>query len=284
MRIIFSCVCDTSPKFATRTRGFVKSLIKFGRIPPSDILVHLVEPPDFAFAEELLRYGVGIKEVARVSLLTPTLNKLAQLHTDEILNADVAILCDCDLAFAEDIRPCISSDCILGNSVTRPNPTLKTWVRLLEAAGMQTPPLVRCLVLEDQLTIHQNLNGGLLIIPRIIMSRLAESWLRWSKWVEVHTDLLDGKVIFSDQISFALACIDDEIPIRHFSAAYNYPAAYKGSLIGDQPPAVLHYHDAVDAAGRIEHSGHPIVDAVTDRVNAVMGDDDLSAELKSLSN
>jgi hypothetical protein len=271
MRVVFSCVSDNLAKFSTRTRGFVATLTKLCGVPPSDIVVHLVEQPDLCLIKELERGGVVTQIVPRISVERPTLNKLAQLSTPQLHNADVVILCDCDLAFVADIRGRASAERMCGRLVARPNPPLEVWQQVLLAAGMAQPALGRCAV-SDAPTLAQNFNGGILMLPRQIFRRVAQDWPRWSNWVERHIELLGGSKGFSDQVSFALACIEQNYPFEYLSAAYNYPAAVsKGHPIGGVLPLVLHYHDNVDERGRIKPVSCAPIDACIDKVNAVLG-------------
>jgi hypothetical protein len=272
MRIVFSCVSDNSPKFAVRTRGFVATLIQFCAVLPSDIIVHLVEQPDEKFIAELKNAGVGVRIVPRISTLRPALNKLAQLSTPELRQAEVVVLCDCDLAFLSDIRPRASSDRICGRLVAHPNPPFELWRGILAEACLPLPPMERCAVSNAD-TLAQNFNGGMLMIPRQIFLRLVEDWPRWASWVEQRIELLGGSKNFSDQVSFALACIEQNYPIEYVSAAYNYPAAEKENHpIGGVVPRVLHYHDNVDEVGRIKHVGCSQIDSCIDRANVVLGE------------
>ena len=210
-----------------------------------------------------------MRRVARVSTITPPLNKLAQLTSSELYSADVVILCDCDLAFAGDIRSVVSLSCVGGRVTGYPNPTLEVWRRLLAETKLNAGPIADCAV--EGSTIHQNLNGGLLTIPKEQFLVLRESWPRWASWLENRIYLLDRWAFHIDQVSFALACIENNILISHLPVAYNYPAQIKDRLIGDSTPLVLHYHNSVDASGLIQRTGQPIVDAVIDRLNKVMG-------------
>src|SRR5258708_7087976 len=246
MRTIFSAVCDVAPKFSSRTRGLVASLIRFGAVEASDIIIHVVDQPDDHLIADLEKAGASVRMVQRVSSKIPTLNKLSQLHSPELQQADIVILCDCDVAFLEDVRSRAMSDRICGLLVSQPNPVLPVWKTILANAQLPMPSTMRCIVDSTNCTPAQNLNGGVLMIPRSIYSKVVEAWPRWTSWLEARIELLGGSQIFCDQVAFALACMELNLPIEHLSAEYNYPvAAPSGHPFGGSAPKVLHYHDHV---------------------------------------
>ena len=271
MRIVFSCVCDTKPPYPTQARGLVATLIRLGGVAPSEIIVHLVNEPDPGFVGDLHRAGVVTRIVERVSAEVPTLNKLSQLCSAELQAADVVVLCDCDLAFAGDVRAAVSTTSIRGRPAGYAHPTIGGWRRLLDEAKLDMPPTIRCAV-ESADTLYQYLNGGILMVPHCIMAELPREWMKWTAWIAERVDLLEGRSRIADQVGFTLACIANRYPIDHLSVAYNYPAELKGGLIGAPKPLVLHYHAAVDADGKIKPPGHPDVDEAVSHVNPLLGD------------
>ena len=242
--------------------------MRFSAIEASDIIIHIVAEPDDDLIADLQKLGVGVRRVPPVSSAIPTLNKLSQLHSPELRDADVVILCDCDLVFLEDVRPHAMSDRICGVLVSQPNPGLPVWEALLADANLPMPPTMRCIRNTTEYTVAQNFNGGVLMIPRPLYGLLVEAWPRWSSWLESRLDVLGGKRIFCDQVAFAMACVELDLPIRHLPPAYNYPVPAKTEQpIGGAAPKVLHYHDEVGPDGLILHTGCKDVDACIDRAN-----------------
>ncbi len=271
--VIFSCVVDKPPFLVYQSLIWVLTLTRLAGIAPQQLVVHVVEGTDSGHLEVLRSLGVRVVPVARYDERNVYTNKLRQLTDGALADADTAVLCDCDIAFTEDVTPFTRGGVIRGRSVGAGVPTLVGWRRLTEVAGLTRElRLARAAGAKLTWTCAQNLNGGLLAVPRLFHDPLAEVWPRWFEWILDHGDDLAADVKrFAGQVSFGLSLLELELPVGQMPVTTNFPLGRaKGSFTGSTPPFGLHYHQALTHEGRLVETGVPAVDAAIAKVNALL--------------
>ncbi len=187
-----------------------------------------------------------------------------------MVDASAAVLCDCDIAFTEDITPFTRGTAIRGKSVGNGFPTLATWQRLIDTAGLTRElRLGRAAGAKLRWTCAQNLNGGVLVIPRPFHDPLAEAWPRWIGWLLDNGDASVNR--FADQVSFGLALLELDLPIGRMPVTTNFPlGAAEANFIETMCPQAVHYHSRLTRAGRLTEVGVPAVDVTVAKVNALL--------------
>jgi hypothetical protein len=272
-QVAYSCVVDKPPFLVYQSLIWVLTLTRLAGIAPQLLVVHVVEGTDPGHLEVLRSLGVRVVPVARYDERNVYTNKLRQLTDGALGDADTAVLCDCDIAFTEDITPFTRGGVIRGRSVGAGVPTLVGWRRLTEVAGLTRElRLARAAGAKLTWTCAQNLNGGLLAVPRLFHDPLAEAWPRWFEWILDHGDDLAADVKrFAGQVSFGLSLLELELPVGQMPVTTNFPLGRaKGSFTGSTPPFGLHYHQALTHEGRLVETGVPAVDAAIAKVNALL--------------
>ena len=165
--VVYSCVVDKPPLLVYQSLIWVLTLTRLAGIAPQRLVVHVVEGTDPDHLALLRSLGVRVVPVARFDERNVYANKLRQLTAGALVDASAAVLCDCDIAFAEDITPFTRGTAVCGKAVGNGFPTLAGWRRLIDAAGLTRElPLGRAAGGRLRWTCAQNLNGGLLVIPR----------------------------------------------------------------------------------------------------------------------
>ncbi len=279
--VVFSCVVDRPPFLVYQSLIWVLTLTRLAGLSPQRLIVHVVEGTDPDHATVLRSLGVRVVPVPRFDERNVYANKLRQLTEGALADAAAAVLCDCDIAFAGDITPLARGDEIRGKPVGAGVPTLMEWHHLIVTAGMSRElRLGRPAGGRLEWTCAQNLNGGLLVIPHRFHDLLAEAWPRWFGWILDHGDELAGSVKrFAGQVSFGLALLELDLPIRTMPAATNFPMGGADATLTDNTsPLALHYHSRLTPAGRLIEPGVPVVDAIVAKVNALL-DESASREL-----
>lgn len=265
--IRFSCVVDVGPIFLAQAKKWARSLIEIARVSPDDLVVHYMTGLGADCSTSFAPLGVRTAAIEAVSPQRPHLNKLAQLRSEFLVRADLAVLCDCDTLFVADPRPYLARGMLAAAVVDRPNPPIGTWEILLLRAGLarQRPDIAVGSAAAS--TIFENRNGGLYVLPGSRLAELDAPWRRWAQWLENHADLLGRHTFHIDQIAFALTCLELRIEPELLPKAMNFPTHLPASDAGDGAPIMLHYHRHVDDRGMLRPVGQPLVDRTIAFVN-----------------
>ncbi len=278
--VVYSCVVDKPPLLVYQSLIWVLTLTRLAGLAPQRLVVHVVEGTDPEHLTILRSLGVRVVPVARFDERNVYANKLRQLTAGALVDASSAVLCDCDIAFVGDITPFTGGEVIRGRAVGSGLPTLAGWRGLIHQADLTRElPLGRAAGQMLTWTCAQNLNGGLLVIPRRFYDQLAEAWPRWFRWVLDHGDELAADVNrFAGQVSFGLALIELGLPVGWMPVGTNYGSFGDGfpwgeaeaTYTGTMSPLGLHYHTRLTFAGRLKETGLPAVDATVAKVNALL--------------
>ena len=287
----FSCVVDRVPGMAYSAWLWALTLMELGGQSPNNIVVHFVDGCASSLQTHLEAMDVETLSIARVNLRHPPSNKLAQLKTASLAGAEVAVLCDCDLAFGQNPLPWLAGSKIRARQADAPALNITEWRRLLHKAGFnnslpKNSDLAPTLI--GELTLPGYCNGGLLILPQQIFAEVSESWPRWNNWILDRLELLGQKAYFADQVSFTLACIEAGHVVDPLPPSLNLPIHLPKLLqkLQDEiDPVVLHVHNALNGQGELRHVNVPAVDHRIDEINAVIAraqrDDPLARSLAS---
>ena len=266
---------DKAPKFQSQTLIWAKTLIGLAGQKPESLIVHAMRGGDPATLDKLKGVGVKIEMVDPFDPRNPYCNKLVQLATRELQEADYAVLCDCDLAFCEDIAPCITGDSIKAKVVGDNNPPFKIWENIFKAANIHGPFAKIRPTYSFKKTYANNCNGGLYVIPKRVFGPLKESWPRWCQWMLDNHHLLEKFKIHADQVSFGLAMAELGLLVDQLPLEINFGTGrkYKPFILNRRfnvKPKVIHFHNAVDDSGLLLKVGLENVDKEIDRTNSFL--------------
>ncbi|RJQ68727.1 MAG: class I SAM-dependent methyltransferase [Desulfobacteraceae bacterium] len=275
-KVLFSCVVDSQPKFRWQCNIYINTLLKLAGVNPEDIYIHVIDP-DPSFLSHLTGFGVNIVSVQRWGE-GKYCNKFVQFETDALCDAHFVFLCDCDLAFVDDIRslPLLYPDRILAKTVDAENPPLPILEEIFDRYGLRKPPVVNTCVGKSYET---NCNGGFLGIPGSQFKKFGQIWGVYA------TKLLKDETILSklgkwshhvDQISFCMALTEPNFTFQSIDTKYNTPTHQQNFLpqiiqqLDGKQPSILHYHSNLNQVGLLAFVGIPNIDASVSKVNKVL--------------
>lgn len=250
----------------------------YGGVSPSSLAIHFVDDCAPELRRQFTECGINTTSVDRYDVSHPPSNKLAQLTSPLLADADHYVLCDCDLAFCGDLSPWIDGERVRAKLVDCAVFSLDDWVRILTASGLSGNeegsdfPLPTATTLDDKPTITTYCNGGLLILPSQPFDALREAWPRWHRWLRDRRDLLSGQDYHIDQVSFALACIAEELDVDLLPDRLNLPTHLLDHLrrLEGIDPLVLHFHDRLDPRGLLCPTDVASVDRRITQANALI--------------
>ena len=273
---VFSCVVDSKPKFVWQCFIFVNSLIKNCQIPPTNIYVHKIG--NNSVLEEYLNYlNVNIIEAYQWGD-GKYCNKLVQFDTKKLEEAEYVFLCDCDIAFADDIREIANknSTSIIGKTVDAPLPSLDILNIIYDRYNITKPDIVDTYTGKS---FVNNCNGGLIGVPNKYFSNLGQEWKKFAKLLLKDKEILSilkDKRDHIDQISFSMALSSSGFKFSPISSVYNTPIHCSGFISGientlkNQYPKVLHFHNAINSIGLLKPLGSKLVDKSIDQINTTI--------------
>jgi hypothetical protein len=254
MKVKFSCVVDQHPKFAQQALIWASSLLTYGGQEADSLLIHTVDECDPKYQRIFDSWGIETRIIQRFDPRHPYSNKLTQLDSEPLHAADYVVLCDCDLAFCASITSYLTGNSIRACIAALPGLSFGQWKRLFRTAQLGVPPARVKTAFKGAETLPTYCNGGLLILPQAIFQRLREVWPKWNRWLLERLELI--KPIFTDQISFAMSCVElgltiDYLPIElNFHTGVDNPQRlFRATGSMDVHPIVLHYHHHVDEGG-----------------------------------
>ncbi|WP_433132777.1 hypothetical protein ACQPWW_14065 [Micromonospora sp. CA-240977] len=265
----FSCVVDGPPRYLHEAWIWSTTLLRLARRQPHEVVVHLVEGVDSRHLDFLRDLGVEVRTVAPFDKRHPYSNKLSQLQSEALQDADLVVLTDCDIAFAGDVDGLFSGvEMIAAKTVDLARPSYEHWRRIFTAAGFDTEPELALATHSREPTFARNFNGGVYVLTRAAFAALRDAWPRWTRWLLDRPEILGDLTFHTDQVAFGLATHELGLAVRVLTPRFNYPTHLVDPMPSD--PVMLHYHQHLDGNGYLRVTGHDAVDARIDRVNQVL--------------
>jgi len=276
MKVRFSCVVDRDPKFIRQALVWATSLLSYGRQAPESILVHTIGKLDVKYRRIFDSWGIETYEVQPFDSRHPKSNKLTQLESEPLYSADYAVLSDCDIAFCGDISPWIEGDAIRARVASKEGLQRREWAQLFRIAGLELPEFRLGALLSGVKTLPTYCNGGMYIIPRVILQSLRGVWCKWDRWLLDHFHGVKPFTAYMDQISFAMSCAELRLQIRYLPVELNFPSlagtrfrSYGLSGNATVQPLVLHYH-RTDDRGLLWPSTIASVNKEIEKINSLI--------------
>lgn len=255
MRLLYSFVLDEDARFIREGEIFLRTLISAG-VSPDAIVAQVTERSGPVGKKLAARFGVRALDLPLGPDSRYT-NKINQLFTLERDDFDVLIACDTDLAIIEPLDPVASMHTVRARRVDQDNPPLRVLEHIQSFLGVHGRPSFTSPGCQPAATTYAlNCNGGLLMIPRQFMQTLANQWLRYAQILHGNRELLERWVDHIDQVSWAFAMMNLQLPFHELPIEYNFPTSLAKRIPRRtyRSPIVLHYHRDIDRKGKIKSS------------------------------
>jgi len=266
----------SDPKFRMQLLNLIATLLGTGTAQADEVVVHLVRHHDTRFIDCLRELGV------KVAFAEPYgdpralgCNRIAQLDTPELQEADFVVMLDTDLAFTRNVRKVFAVPGISAKPVDLPNPPLDTLNSLLRESGINCEPAIVKCTFDSAETFSTNCNGGVLVFDRVHFRQISAGWKKWAAWVLRQEAIVGWYVRHAVQISLCLAMLEEGIEVTHLDVGINFathldPACYLPEH--NIAPVIIHYHWKMDSQGLIERIGLSEVDRAVGTANSIIQD------------
>lgn len=197
-------------------------------------------------------------------------NKIQQLASEEIGKFDRVILCDCDIAFSNNIEKQLPFAHVSGKVVDFDNPDIDALKKVFDYLGLSYPETIA--TSSGKVTFIGNFNGGLYTIPSHLVPALYCEWKAIAAKLFSSTkfsQLLPAKKHkHLDQISFCAACKILELPLYPLPLEFNFPTHLNLQI--NRPLEkinVFHYHSNYLENGKLGKSQNKEVNLQIKKIN-----------------
>ncbi len=262
---VISCVVDQDPRFHFEALRWYAALNRIAGVDASDLIVHTVGSDESAQLDYLRHRGVCVRPVEQFDKRHLHCNKISgALALAASTVEGLAVLTDSDVVFLEDPRAvAVSPQGIASRIVLWPVPTVEVLTVIFEQANLELPPLVPLDWPIGEFSVAGNGNGGVYLVPGIVLPQVTKAWAEWARW------LLDRIYLFGqvrrlglDQVAMAMALTSEGLGWAQLDKRWNFATDSFWRNDPDlSPPAGLHYHRAVEPSGELTLTGVPMVDA-----------------------
>src|ERR1700674_1688592 len=273
--IVLGCVAENCPRHLAQARRLVRSLRCFGgSLAGARFLVCMVGDIASEARATLEREGAEVRIVERFDRRSPSANKL-QLYPEALAtDARGILLLDCDTVIVGDLLPWLIPGALQAKIADVASVTHDAFVRLFRHFGLPVPARRYRTTVHGEPTILY-CNTGVVFLTREVARELVPVWREWNARILDVLELLGDCYPHHHQASFSLALAAHPIPFAEAPAALNFPLHLHPQPPPDAllsaDPVILHYHDEIDAAGRLLPTAYPRAQARIEEFNRRLG-------------
>jgi 2-polyprenyl-3-methyl-5-hydroxy-6-metoxy-1,4-benzoquinol methylase len=267
MKIAYSCVVDSHPKFEWQALLWAHSLLRNGNCRADNLKIHCLPGVTKNFRESLNRLNVEIIEILPFEGGHVYCNKIQQCFSGAFRGFDKAVLTDTDLFFLSP--PSVPDEAVFaGKTVDLPVPPLKILQSIYRIARIPFPKevLVECALSDEEKTFQSNVNGGFYYMDASLIQELGRTWKKQALWLIDH----GSSNVHVDQVALAMALDVLNVDIKLLSAEINCPIHLPEERLQRLKLSqiqVIHYHNRVLPSGEIMPSHVPDIDKAINRAN-----------------
>lgn len=263
--VVIGCVAENNARFQGEALRLVQSVRWFGgAMAGAKILVCFVDGVDAAARRELERYGAEVRVVPHFDHRNPPANKLQLFAAALETGAGFLLLLDCDTVVTRDLLPLLDRGTLQAKAADVPSVPHEVFERLFTRFGLPLPPRAVRPTFPDTLMIPYY-NSGVVAMPAGLARRFVPFWSDYNRRILEVLDLMGPCAHHCNQASFALALAACPVTFRELPLELNFPLHL--THLNPPPeflaadPAILHYHNRIDADGYLSPSPYPLAQA-----------------------
>jgi hypothetical protein len=274
-RVRVGCVVDAAPRFGVQALTLLRSLRWFGgRLADAPVLICAVGELPAETSRAFADLGADVRQVAPFVAGNPSANRLHWFDVASSLTEtpddEFWLLLDCDTFIARDPFELLRPEVVQAKIEGVPSVTLAAFARLFATFGLPLPPADRINARTGTATIPYY-NAGVLAGPSAALRRLAAPWAEFNRALAAHPERVAPCEKHLHQAALSLALAATGLPIADAPDEFNYQLNVTHLTPSldflARDPAIVHYHDHVDAHGRVLASPFPLAQWRIDRLN-----------------
>jgi hypothetical protein len=260
--LVVGCVADNAPKYLAQALRLVRSIRWFGgELAQARLLVCAVEGIPDPARRELERWGAEVRVVPRFHARNGSANRLRFFEEAWEAGRELLLALDCDTLVVRDPLPLLRRGRLQAKIEPLPTVTHDVFVRLFRHYGLPLPLRDRVLGLTRTPTIPY-FNGGVVLLPSDLARQLVPVWGGLNRDLADRPERVYPCERHLHQASLSLALAACPVPFEEAPVELNYQlnATHlepSGEFLA-LDPAILHYHDLVDADGCLLPAPYPL--------------------------
>ena len=269
--IVVGCVAENLPRYLAQARRLARSLRWFGgALAQARMLVCVIEEIGRRDRAALESAGAEVRVIGGFDHRNPPANKLGFFAEALATGARGLLMLDCDTAVVGDPLPHLVGGALQAKIADVPSVTPEAFARLFRHFGLPLPRQRYRTTLRGEPTILY-CNSGVVFMTSEVAREIVPVWRDWNRRILDALDLLGPCAHHCHQASLSLALAAHPVPYAEAPAALNFPLHMKPqpapAVLLDSDPAILHYHDEVDADGRLLPCPYPRAQARIEQLN-----------------
>jgi hypothetical protein len=269
--LLVGCVAENDAHSLAQALRLVWSLRTFGgSLAQADLLVCVVGAISRQDRTALERAGAEVRSVERFDRRNPSANKLQFLSEALASGKQAFLLLDHDTVFAGDPGPLLARGALQAKIADVASVTHEGFIRLFKHFGLPLPRRrYRTTLLEEPTILY--CNTAVVLLPSDLAQELVPVWRSWNLRILDALEVLGPCAHHCHQASLSLALAAHPVPYAEAPPALNFPLHMthlpRPTHVLAADPVILHYHDAVDAAGYLLPVPYPRAQARIDAFN-----------------
>lgn len=283
-RRYLGCVAENDPWFLQRALWLMRSVLAFGGslVQWHKVVAVVGDCPDH-WAREFEALGVQVRIVERYDTRHPHSNKFRWLELNDVAEAELALLLDCDIVCLADPLPMLAAPKWVAAKVADlpsvDDADFATAMRLLRAP---LPPKSHRATVSGH-ALWPYYNAGVMLFSARGLRELVPLWSALNRVLIEHLELLSPQGRYHcEQIALTAALAHAGATVSELDDRFNFPihlvgkrrAPWLASLadaefdnaLADCRPFFVHYHDYIHTDGRLRDVEAPGFEALKQAV------------------
>ena len=241
---VFTCIAEPTKRFLEQSARLLMSVRWFGgSLAQARFVLGCTGPVPRGALELFDHYGAEVVTIERYDLTHGHSNKIALLNSPILAGHDIVVLLDCDTVLVQDPAPWLDPGTVAAKLADLPTVSLTDLQAIFRHFKCPTPAARYYHELTGDACIAY-CNSGVLVLPERYRPRLVSEWDYWNRLILTSPETLRFNRFHADQVSFALALENSEVPFSPLPSEMNlpvhldnYPAAWH-----TLDPVIIHYH------------------------------------------
>jgi len=271
VRGIFGCLVDEHPRSHLDAFRWFGSLTRVAGVAPRDLVVVSTSNNFSDVLQYMQSAGVTVRRIsAEGTAATYPSRAVAELASTAPRADGYVALTGHDVAIIEDPRRLVLPEKSIGITlVAGVLPPPVDLIRVFAEAGLTTPAFLGEQQ-ESSGSVRDSAGElGLVLIPSALLPATAGLWEHWTRFLAEQPLLPEPYSSAHSQTGLLLAAAAADIDLIVLDNRWNVSLDDASPTAAPaDPPAMIHYHDRVDATGLLKPVGVPLVD---ERIAAVNG-------------